>query len=324
MSPDFVRVGTRLAALEMIESGTTTFADMYYFEDDIAEVTHEAGLRAVLGQSVIKFPVADAPTPEDGAGPRRRVHREVEERPARSRRRWRRTAPTRSSRPTLQAARALANKSRRAAADPPGRDPGRDQDHPGRARARRRRDSWTGSASGTADRSPRTPCGWTTRDMDVLAKAQVGLAHNPESNMKLASGVAAVPDWMTQRHARRAGHRRRRQQQRSRHVRGDAHGRAAAQGRDRQSAGDAGAAGAGAGHAPRRRRARTWATASAVSSRASRPTSSPSRWTARAQTPMFDPISHLVYVTRGDDVRTTIVGGRVLMRDRQVRSLKPR
>src|SRR6476646_8329547 len=64
VSPDFVRVGTRLAALEMIESGTTTFADMYYFEDDIAQVVHDAGLRAVLGQSVIKFPVSDAPTPE--------------------------------------------------------------------------------------------------------------------------------------------------------------------------------------------------------------------------------------------------------------------
>ncbi len=43
VSPEFVRVGTRLAALEMIESGTTTFADMYYFEDDIAEVTKDRG-----------------------------------------------------------------------------------------------------------------------------------------------------------------------------------------------------------------------------------------------------------------------------------------
>ncbi len=66
VSPDFVRVGSRLAELEMIESGTTTFVDMYYFEDDIADVTHEAGLRAVLGQAVIKFPVADAKTPEEG------------------------------------------------------------------------------------------------------------------------------------------------------------------------------------------------------------------------------------------------------------------
>src|SRR4029078_3308557 len=65
VSPDFVRIGTRPAAFKMIESGTTTFADMYYFEDDIAEVTHEAGLRGVLGQSVIQFPVADAKTPEE-------------------------------------------------------------------------------------------------------------------------------------------------------------------------------------------------------------------------------------------------------------------
>src|SRR4029078_12336285 len=60
-----LRVGPKLAALEMIESGTTTFADMYYFEDDIAEATKESGLRAVLGQSVIQFPVAAANTPQE-------------------------------------------------------------------------------------------------------------------------------------------------------------------------------------------------------------------------------------------------------------------
>ena len=43
--------------------------------------------------------------------------------------------------------------------------------------------------------------------------------------------------------------------------------------------------------------------------------------TSARQTPMYDPISHLVYVTRGDDVRTTIVNGRVLMRDRKVLTL---
>ena len=42
---------------------------------------------------------------------------------------------------------------------------------------------------------------------------------------------------------------------------------------------------------------------------------------AARQTPLYDPVSHLVYVTRGDDVRTTIVNGKVLMRDRQVRTL---
>src|SRR6266576_6289704 len=66
VSPEFVRAGTRLAALEMIESGTTTFADMYYFEEEIAKETRAAGLRGVLGETIIQFPVADAKTPAEG------------------------------------------------------------------------------------------------------------------------------------------------------------------------------------------------------------------------------------------------------------------
>src|SRR4051812_7036920 len=65
VTPEFVRAGTRLAALEMIQSGTTTYADMYYFEEEIAKVTKEAGLRGVLGQTIIQFPVADAKTPAE-------------------------------------------------------------------------------------------------------------------------------------------------------------------------------------------------------------------------------------------------------------------
>ena len=78
VSPEFVRIGTRLAALEMIESGTTTYADMYYFEEEIAKATREAGLRGVLGQTIIQFPVADAKTPAEGAGPRRSLHQGVQ------------------------------------------------------------------------------------------------------------------------------------------------------------------------------------------------------------------------------------------------------
>ena len=50
----------------MIESGTTTYADMYYFEEEIAQATRAAGLRGVLGQTIIQFPVADAKTPAEG------------------------------------------------------------------------------------------------------------------------------------------------------------------------------------------------------------------------------------------------------------------
>jgi 5-methylthioadenosine/S-adenosylhomocysteine deaminase len=56
---DFVRWGTRLAAAEMIRSGTTTFADMYYFEDVTAEEAKAAGLRGVLGETVLDFPAPD-------------------------------------------------------------------------------------------------------------------------------------------------------------------------------------------------------------------------------------------------------------------------
>ncbi len=66
VSPDFVRWGTRLAALEMMLGGTTTFTDMYYFEEVVAEAAKEAGLRGVLGQTIIGFPVPDAKTPADG------------------------------------------------------------------------------------------------------------------------------------------------------------------------------------------------------------------------------------------------------------------
>jgi 5-methylthioadenosine/S-adenosylhomocysteine deaminase len=58
----FVSVGTRLGLAELIRGGVTTFADMYYFEDAIAEETRKAGLKAVLGQTVLDFPAPDHKT----------------------------------------------------------------------------------------------------------------------------------------------------------------------------------------------------------------------------------------------------------------------
>jgi 5-methylthioadenosine/S-adenosylhomocysteine deaminase len=65
VNADFVRWGTRLAMLEMIAGGTTAFTDMYYFEAAMAEAVKAAGMRAVLGQTVIGFPAPDAKTPRD-------------------------------------------------------------------------------------------------------------------------------------------------------------------------------------------------------------------------------------------------------------------
>jgi len=65
VNPEFVKLGTQIACAEMIRSGITTFADMYYFESDIAEATAEAGMRALLGQTILMFPAPDADTYED-------------------------------------------------------------------------------------------------------------------------------------------------------------------------------------------------------------------------------------------------------------------
>jgi 5-methylthioadenosine/S-adenosylhomocysteine deaminase len=65
VSPDFVRLGTGLACAEMIRSGITTFADMYYYEDGVAEAAAAAGMRALCGQTVLKFPTPDAASYED-------------------------------------------------------------------------------------------------------------------------------------------------------------------------------------------------------------------------------------------------------------------
>ncbi|NLW71445.1 MAG: amidohydrolase, partial [Chloroflexi bacterium] len=66
VTPEFVRLGTKIGCAEMIRSGVTTFADMYYFEDTIAETTAEIGMRALAGQSVMKFPSPDCDSYEDG------------------------------------------------------------------------------------------------------------------------------------------------------------------------------------------------------------------------------------------------------------------
>jgi 5-methylthioadenosine/S-adenosylhomocysteine deaminase len=66
VDPDFVRLGTKLGCAEMIRSGITCFADMYYFEDAVAEATAEAGMRAFCSQTVLRFPSPDATSFEEG------------------------------------------------------------------------------------------------------------------------------------------------------------------------------------------------------------------------------------------------------------------
>jgi 5-methylthioadenosine/S-adenosylhomocysteine deaminase len=66
VTPEFVATGTRLSCAEMIRSGTTTFVDMYFYEDEVARAADEAGMRAICGESILRFPTPDAVSYDKG------------------------------------------------------------------------------------------------------------------------------------------------------------------------------------------------------------------------------------------------------------------
>ncbi len=81
VSPDFVALGTKIGCAESIRTGITCFNDMYYFEDTIARTTAEIGLRAVCGQTVLKFPTPDARSYEEALEMTRNFAEEFKDHP---------------------------------------------------------------------------------------------------------------------------------------------------------------------------------------------------------------------------------------------------
>ncbi len=79
VDPDFVRVGTRLAVMEMLRGGTTCFADMYFFPDISWQVVRETGIRAMLGLIFVDFPTPWARCPEEYFSKNRRLYKELSE-----------------------------------------------------------------------------------------------------------------------------------------------------------------------------------------------------------------------------------------------------
>ena len=318
VNPAFVRAGTRLAALEMIRSGTTTYADMYYFEEEIARVTKAAGLRGVLGQTIIKFPAPDAKTPEEGLSRTERFIKEFASDdlivPA--------VAPHAMytlEAGTLKSARQLADRAH----VPVILHLAETQDEV-KIAAEQHKATPVGYLESLGFFGPRTLAAHavhlTAQDIDILTKRGVGVSHNPESNMKLASGTAPVPA------LRRAG------------VPVGLGTDGAASNNDldmfesmRQAAflhklesGD-----------PRTLPAEdvlamaTREGAAALGMERIIGSLEPGKradlivvsMSAARQTPMYDPLSHLVYATHGDDVKTTIVNGKILMREGKVLTL---
>ncbi len=76
VNPEFVYTGTQLSCAEMIRGGTTTFVDMYYFEEQVARAADEAGMRAICGQTVLRLPTPDAASYDEGLERARRFIQE--------------------------------------------------------------------------------------------------------------------------------------------------------------------------------------------------------------------------------------------------------
>lgn len=321
VSPEMVRIGTRLAALEMIQSGTTTFADMYYFEEEVARAAKAAGLRGVLGETVIGFPVPDARTPADAL---RRAEAFIREfagdeliTPA--------IAPHSTytvDEPTLCAVRALADRYKAPILIHVAET--EDEVHIIEQRHRMTPVAWLASIGFLGPNVVAAHGVWLTDDdIAILRRTGTSVSHNPESNMKLGSGIAPVPKLLA------AG------------VTVGLGTDGAASNNDLDMFGAMrqaallhkvalrdplaipaevalematidGARALGLEKEIGSLEVGKRADVIVVSMKGAR------------QTPMYNPVSHLVYVCRGGDVTATVVNGRVLMRDHRMRTLDER
>jgi 5-methylthioadenosine/S-adenosylhomocysteine deaminase len=190
VTPEFVRWGTRLACLEMLRGGITTYTDMYYFEDTVAAATREAGMRGVLGETIIGFPVNDAPTPAAALKLTesflRHYHNDSLIVPAVAPH-----APYTNSDDTLKACRTLALRYNAPVLIHLSETKKENDDslHDRHMTPAQRLDA-LGFFRG---RTIVAHAVWVTDgDIAILKRTNTGVAHCPSSNMKLASGAAPV------------------------------------------------------------------------------------------------------------------------------------
>lgn len=191
VNEQFVRAGTRLGLAEMIRGGTTTYCDMYYFEDAIAEETKKAGVRGVLGETIIMFPVADNKTPEEALAYTERYIKKWKNDPlivaaaaphapytVSGEKLWFvREQSDRLNSPVVIHV-AETKKERDDILAKHGKTPV----------------EYLDSIGFLSSRTIAAHSVWLTdNEIDIYKHSGVGSAHCPQSNMKLASGVAPVP-----------------------------------------------------------------------------------------------------------------------------------
>lgn len=191
-SPENVRAGTRLAIAEMLLSGTTTFNDMYYYMNEMASVVDQVGIRAVLSESLIDFSAPNSPSPSEGLSNIERLIREWEGHP-RLRIGVGVHSPYTVSPHWMKRGKELADRHGLLynvhlaetrwefdhIQEKFGHSPAKHLYH-----------------TGVLDQNVVAAHGvhLTDEDIRLLADHGVGVAHNPQCNMKLASGVARIPE----------------------------------------------------------------------------------------------------------------------------------
>jgi len=196
VNEEFVRVGTRLGLAEMIRGGTTTYCDMYYFEDAIADESAKAGVRGVLGETVIDFPVADNKTNAEAMA---YVENFV--------RKWKGNslivpavaphAPYTVSEEHLKAIRAFSDRTGAPIVIHVS-ETKREVDDSINAKGASPVD-YLNRIGFLNNRVIAAHVVWPSEEeIGLLKRLGVGVVHNPQSNMKLASGVAPVPEMIRQ------------------------------------------------------------------------------------------------------------------------------
>lgn len=187
-----VVIATKLAIAEMLRSGTTTFNDMYYYVDEIARLVDETGIRAVLSESVIDFPAPNSLTPADGLRTSESLLQKWNNHP-RITISLSAHSPYSCSSDLILSAKALSDKYH----------------VPFNIHVAETRKEFDESLArygftpvaylndlGVLDQNVIIAHGvhLTAEDIEIVAQKGVSIAHNPECNMKLSSGVAPIPE----------------------------------------------------------------------------------------------------------------------------------
>ncbi|MCU0291734.1 MAG: amidohydrolase [Thermoanaerobaculaceae bacterium] len=315
VDPELVYWGTLLAGIEMARSGTTTFSDMYYFEEEIARATEKLGLRGVLGQTIIGFPAPDHKTTDEALAATERFLQRYKDHPLVIAS----VAPHALYTTPLEVivkARELARRYRAPFQIHAHESPEEDV----AVRAKYGTTTLT-VLEGAGVLGPgmlvHHAITVTASDIALMKRYAIGVTHNPESNMKGGSGLAPVPELLAAGIAVGLG----------------TDGAASNNNLDQFETMDfAGKAHKLVRHDPTAMPARALVRMATIDG-------------ARALglddrigsievgkqadlalidlrvpelTPIYDVYAHLVYAVRGAHVRTVLVGGRVVVRDRTV------